>query len=41
LGESNHVYFAAGPDKEADGLFGKLEPNPRTLPYLHGISLCK
>jgi uncharacterized protein (TIGR03118 family) len=41
LGESNHVYFAAGPNKEADGLFGKLEPNPRTLPYLRGISLCK
>jgi uncharacterized protein (TIGR03118 family) len=41
LGESNHVYFASGPNKEADGLFGKLEPNPRTLPYLRGISLCK
>lgn len=41
LGESNHVYFAAGPNKETDGLFGKLEPNPRTLPYLRGISLCK
>jgi uncharacterized protein (TIGR03118 family) len=41
LGESNHMYFAAGPNKEKDGLFGKLEPNPRTLPYLHGISLCK
>ena len=27
LGEANHLYFAAGPNKEADGLFGKLEPS--------------
>ncbi len=41
LGEANHVYFAAGPNKEVDGLFGKLEPNPKTLPYIGGISLCQ
>ena len=26
LGESNHLYFAAGPADEEDGLFGKLVP---------------
>lgn len=26
LGESNHMYFAAGPNEEEDGLFGKLVP---------------
>jgi uncharacterized protein (TIGR03118 family) len=41
LGEANHMYFASGPNKEADGLIGKLEANPRTLPYLGGISLCR
>jgi uncharacterized protein (TIGR03118 family) len=41
LGESNDMYFAAGPNREADGLVGKLEANPRTLPYLGGISLCR
>ncbi|MGH8613550.1 MAG: TIGR03118 family protein [Gammaproteobacteria bacterium] len=41
LGEANHMYFAAGPNKETDGLFGKLEPNPNTLRALRGISLCR
>jgi uncharacterized protein (TIGR03118 family) len=41
LGEANHMYFASGPNKEVDGLVGKLEANPRTLPYIGGISLCK
>lgn len=41
LGEANHMYFASGPNKEADGLFGKLEPNPNTLRHLRGISLCR
>ncbi|MBL0727284.1 TIGR03118 family protein [Piscinibacter sp. HJYY11] len=40
LGEANHMYFAAGPNRETDGLVGKLEANPRTLPYIGGISLC-
>lgn len=26
LGYTNHLYFAAGPNQEADGLFGKLVP---------------
>ena len=34
LGTANHLYFAAGPNKEEDGLFGKLAANPRTLPPL-------
>ncbi len=36
LGETNHLYFAAGPDDESNGLFGKLQvsqgqsvPEPR------------
>lgn len=41
LGEASHLYFASGPHKEADGLVGKLEANPRTLPYIGGISFCK
>jgi uncharacterized protein (TIGR03118 family) len=41
LGEANHMYFASGPNKEQDGLLGKLQANPRTLPYLGGISLCR
>jgi uncharacterized protein (TIGR03118 family) len=41
LGEANHMYFASGPNKEADGLVGKLEANPKTLPYIGGISMCK
>jgi uncharacterized protein (TIGR03118 family) len=41
LGEANHMYFASGPNKEKDGLLGKLEANPRTLPLLGGISLCR
>jgi uncharacterized protein (TIGR03118 family) len=41
LGEANHMYFAAGPEKEKQGLFGKLQANPNTLPILAGVSLCK
>jgi uncharacterized protein (TIGR03118 family) len=41
LGEANHLYFAAGPEKEKQGLFGKLRANPDTLPVLAGVSLCK
>jgi uncharacterized protein (TIGR03118 family) len=41
LGEANQLYFAAGPNKEADGLFGKLQANPRTLPRLGGLSMCR
>jgi uncharacterized protein (TIGR03118 family) len=41
LGEANHMYFAAGPEKETQGLFGKLQANPQTLPILAGVSLCK
>ena len=41
LGEASHMYFAAGPEKETQGLFGKLQANPDTLPILAGVSLCK
>ncbi len=41
LGEADHMYFAAGPEKEKEGLFGKLQANPNTLPILAGVSLCK
>jgi uncharacterized protein (TIGR03118 family) len=44
LGQADHMYFAAGPNKEADGLFGKLQANPKTLPYVSsagGLSLCR
>ena len=41
LGEANHMYFAAGPEKETQGLFGKLQANPNTLPILAGVSLCR
>jgi len=41
LGTANHLYFAAGPNKEEDGLFGKLAANPRTLPPLRGLSMCR
>ncbi len=40
LGTANHLYFAAGPNKEQDGLFGKLQANPRTLPPLRRLSMC-
>ncbi len=26
LGQTNHLYFAAGPNQEEDGIFGKLRP---------------
>jgi uncharacterized protein (TIGR03118 family) len=41
LGEAKHMYFAAGPEKETQGLFGKLQANPNTLPILSGLSICK
>lgn len=41
LGEADHMYFAAGPEKETQGLFGKLQANPNTLPILSGLSICK
>lgn len=41
LGEAQHMYFAAGPEKETQGLFGKLLPNPNTLPLLAGVSMCR
>jgi uncharacterized protein (TIGR03118 family) len=41
LGEANHLYFAAGPEKETQGLFGKLQANPNTLPVLSGLSICR
>lgn len=40
LGEADHMYFAAGPNKEKDGLFGKLQANPKTPAILKGLSLC-
>ncbi len=41
LGEANHMYFAAGPNKEADGLFGKLQANPNAPRFFDSISLCR
>ena len=41
LGEAHHMYFAAGPEKETQGLFGKLQANPNTLPALSGLSICQ
>jgi uncharacterized protein (TIGR03118 family) len=41
LGEADHMYFAAGPEKETQGLFGKLQANPDTLPILAGVSICQ
>jgi uncharacterized protein (TIGR03118 family) len=41
LGEANHMYFAAGPQRETDGLFGKLQRNPDTPAVLAGLSLCR
>jgi uncharacterized protein (TIGR03118 family) len=41
LGEASHMYFAAGPEKETQGLFGKLQANPYTLPILSGLSICQ
>ncbi len=41
LGEAKHMYFSAGPNRGADGLFGKLLRNPKTLPVLAGLSLCR
>jgi uncharacterized protein (TIGR03118 family) len=41
LGEANHMYYAAGPNREKDGLFGKLQANSATLPLLKGVSLCR
>lgn len=41
LGEANHLYFAAGPNDESDGLFGKLVPNEASLRGNPGLSLCR
>lgn len=41
LGTANHLYFAAGPNREEDGLFGKLQANPGTAPVLSRLSLCR
>ncbi|MGD1702477.1 TIGR03118 family protein [Dapis sp. BLCC M229] len=45
LGETNHLYFAAGPNDEADGLFGKLQvaesssiPEPTSVLALLGVT---
>lgn len=35
------MYFAAGPERETDGLFGKLQGNPNTPALLRGVSLCR
>jgi uncharacterized protein (TIGR03118 family) len=41
LGEANHLYFAAGPNGEADGLFGKLVASEASLRHYGGVSLCR
>lgn len=41
LGEANHLYFAAGPNDEQDGLFGKLQANPRTRTWVGHYSMCR
>lgn len=41
LGEIDHMYFAAGPNKEADGLFGKLHGNPDAPAALRRLSICR
>ncbi|MFT3817888.1 MAG: TIGR03118 family protein [Rubrivivax sp.] len=41
LGEADHLYFAAGPERETEGLFGKLQANPATQPALGGVSMCR
>jgi uncharacterized protein (TIGR03118 family) len=41
LGEANHLYFAAGPNEEADGIFGKLVANSASLRHYGGLSLCR
>ncbi|WP_083440696.1 TIGR03118 family protein [Aquincola tertiaricarbonis] len=41
LGEADHMYFAAGPERETEGLFGKLQANPTTRPALGGVSMCR
>jgi uncharacterized protein (TIGR03118 family) len=41
LGESNHLYLAAGVNQEKDGLFAKLVANPDTPPKLRQLSLCR
>ena len=41
LGEADHMYFAAGPERETEGLFGKLQANPGTLQALGGLSMCR
>ncbi|MEW6038393.1 MAG: TIGR03118 family protein [Pseudomonadota bacterium] len=41
LGETNHLYFAAGPNEEVDGIFGKLVANAATPRHDGGFSLCR
>jgi uncharacterized protein (TIGR03118 family) len=41
LGEANHLYFAAGPNGEKDGLFAKLQADPAMTPALQGRSICR
>ena len=41
LGEADHMYFAAGPERETEGLFGKLQANPSTVARLGGVSMCR
>lgn len=43
LGEANHLYFAAGPADETDGLFGKLQvtaPVPEPATWLLVLAGC-
>ncbi|MCI0735275.1 MAG: TIGR03118 family protein [Beijerinckiaceae bacterium] len=41
LGEANHLYFAAGPNSETEGLFGKLAPSKASMRRNRGVSLCR
>lgn len=41
LGEADDLYYAAGPNREADGLFGKLEANQPPAGMRPAPSLCR
>lgn len=41
LGEANQLYFAAGPNDEEDGLFGKLVASHASLRHRGGMSVCR
>ena len=41
LGEADDLYFAAGPNDEADGLFGKLEAIPQAAGAAPAKALCR